>query len=195
MGMEVIWIRLFTPYIGPQVYTFAMILGTYLVATFAGSQTYRYWSRRGDRESRLVWISLALLALLPLVTADLWLPVNGYLRPLGIGPFAAVVGFLTPMLVDRWSAGDPNRAGRAYAVNVLGCILGPLVSGFVLLPLVGERVSILLFALPWFAMPARPRGLTKLQLTLRLRPRCRVAGGLLCFQRLRDSNRAFESPA
>ena len=40
----------------------------------------------------------------------------------------------------------PDRAGRAYAVNVLGCILGPLLSGFILLPLVGERLGMLLFS-------------------------------------------------
>jgi spermidine synthase len=63
-----------------------------------------------------------------------------------------MIGFLTPMLVDRWSGGDPDRAGRAYAVNVAGCIIGPLVCGFLLLPLAGERWSALLLALPWFAM-------------------------------------------
>src|SRR5258708_6108720 len=36
LGMEVIWIRLFTPYIGPVVYSFAMVLVAYLLATFAG---------------------------------------------------------------------------------------------------------------------------------------------------------------
>ncbi|MFI5369849.1 MAG: AAA family ATPase, partial [Spirochaetia bacterium] len=55
-------------------------------------------------------------------------------------------------LVDRWSGGDPDRAGRAYAVNVLGCIVGPLVAGFVLLPLFGEQVSLLILVLPWFVM-------------------------------------------
>lgn len=166
MGMEVVWIRLFTLYFGPLVYSFAMILATYLVSTFAGSQAYRLWSRRRDRESRLVWISLALLGLLPLITADGRVPMKTLLRiPVGVGPFPAVVGFLMPMLIDRWSAGDPDRAGRAYAVNVLGCIVGPLVSGFVLLPLAGEHVCMLLFALPWLAMAARPGGLKKLQLT------------------------------
>jgi hypothetical protein len=71
---------------------------------------------------------------------------------LGVMPFAGMIGFLTPMLVDRWSGGDPDRAGRAYAVNVVGCIVGPLVCGFLLLPLVGEHWSVLLLALPWFAM-------------------------------------------
>jgi spermidine synthase len=52
------------------------------------------------------------------------------------------------MLLDRWSGGDPGRAGTAYAINMLGCIVGPLVAGFVLLPVVGERWAIVVFAVP-----------------------------------------------
>src|SRR5271166_1441140 len=153
MGMEVIWIRLFTTYIGPVVYAFAKILAAYLAATFAGSQVYRFWSRRHQRENALLWVSLAFFGLLPLLTADGRLELNANLRVLlGVAPFAAVIGFLTPMLVDRWSEGDPDRAGRAYAVNVVGCILGPLLSGFLLLPWFGEQRSMLLLVLPWFAM-------------------------------------------
>jgi spermidine synthase len=153
MGMELIWIRLFTPYIGPVVYSFGMILVAYLLATFAGSQYYRYWSRTRKQESRLTWISLALLGILPLLTADARVPIHLVARVfVGVMPFAAMIGFLTPMLVDRWSGGDPDRAGRAYAVNVVGCIVGPLICGFLLLPLVGEHWSVLLLALPWFAM-------------------------------------------
>ena len=153
MGMELIWIRLFTPYMGPVVYSFGMILVAYLSATFAGSQIYRYWSRSRTQENRLTWISLALLGMLPLLTGDARLPLHPLARVfLGVMPFAGMIGFLTPMLVDRWSGGDPDRAGRAYAVNVVGCIMGPLVCGFLLLPLVGEHWAGLLFALPWFAM-------------------------------------------
>ena len=157
MGMEVVWIRLFTAYIGPVVYAFARILAAYLGATFIGSQVYRMWSRRYERESPLVWISLAFFALLALVAADGRLELNSNLRVLlGVAPVAGVIGFLTPMLVDRWSGGDPDRAGRAYAVNVLGCILGPLLAGFLLLPAFGEQKSLLLFALPWFGMAIPP---------------------------------------
>jgi spermidine synthase len=153
MGMELIWIRLFTPYIGPLVYSFGMILVAYLCGTFVGSRIYRKWSRTHQHESRLTWISLALLATLPLLTADARIHFPGALRVfLGVMPFSGMMGFLTPMLVDRWSGGDPDRAGRAYAVNVVGCIVGLLVCGFLLLPLVGEHWSVLLFALPWFAM-------------------------------------------
>jgi spermidine synthase len=153
MGMEVIWIRLFTPYVGPVVYAFAKILAAYLLATFAGSQVYRFWSRHHDRENALQWVSLAPFAMLALLTSDPRLRMDVNLRVLlGVAPFAGMIGFLTPMLVDRWSAGDPNRAGRAYAINVVGCIAGPLLSGFFLLPLLGERKSMLVLALPWFAM-------------------------------------------
>ncbi len=153
MGMELIWIRLFTPYVGPVVYSFGMILVAYLLATYAGSQIYRYWSRKRKQESRLTWVSLALLGVLPLLTADVRIPIHLVARVfVGVMPFAGMIGFLTPMLVDRWSGGDPDRAGRAYAVNVVGCIVGPLVCGFLLLPLVGERWSALLLALPWVAM-------------------------------------------
>jgi spermidine synthase len=155
MAAEVIWIRLYTFYIGPVVYSFAAILASYLAATFVGSKLYRVWSRRGaERDMRPLWISLAFLGLLPLVTADPRIIISySTLRVvLGVVPFAGVIGFLTPMLVDRWSGGDPDRAGRAYAVNVLGCIVGPLLAGFVLLPLFGERVSMLLLALPWLSM-------------------------------------------
>ena len=154
MGMEVIWIRLYTYFVGPLVYSFAKILAVYLAATFAGSMIYRRWSRRGGGwESMLLWVSLAFLGLLPLHTADPRFHVTTDARILlDIAPFAAMVGFLSPMLVDRWSGGDPDRAGRAYAVNVLGCIVGPLLAGFVLLPLFGEQRSMLILILPWLAM-------------------------------------------
>ena len=61
----------------------------------------------------------------------------------------AFLGFLTPKLVDRFSEGDPDRAGVAYAVNVTGCILGPLVAGFLLLPYTEERFALAILTLPW----------------------------------------------
>ena len=153
MATELMWIRLFTPYIGPVVYSFGMVLVGYLSAMYIGSQVYRVWSRKHKHEQRLIWISLAVAGILPLYTSDTTVDMNLIVRVfLGVMPFAGLTGFLTPMLVDRWSGGNPVRAGYAYAVNVVGCILGPLVCGFVLLPLVGEHWTMLLLSLPWFVM-------------------------------------------
>ncbi len=163
MGMEVVWIRQFTPYQGTVVYAFAAILAVYLLATVLGSQYYRSraHSHQPD-ESASAWSLLALFAVVPVAAADPTMPltlpepapVSGLLRLSAIVLFCAVSGFLTPLLVDSWSSGDPDRAGTAYAVNVLGSIVGPLVAGFCLLPWVGERLAIMVLSLPLFAIAA-----------------------------------------
>jgi spermidine synthase len=150
MGMEVVWVREFTPFIGTVVYAFASILAVYLAGTFAGSRVYRSWNSRRVNESSLPWMLLALFALFPLVAASpSFTPYASLRLVVGIAPFTALLGYLTPMLVDRWAGGDPGKAGKAYAVNVLGCILGPLVAGFLLLPWISERWALLALSLPW----------------------------------------------
>ncbi len=160
MGIEVVWIRQFTPYLGTLVYAFAAILGLYLLATFLGSHAYRFWSRRYHQQGQAVWLLAAFFCLLPLVSADPFVPLSGAWRlTIGIAPLSALFGFVTPMLVDQWSGGNPERAGRAYAVNIIGCILGPLISGFLLLPIASERSVMILYSLPWFALGAYPKGI------------------------------------
>ena len=157
MGMEVVWVRQFTPYVGTVVYAFASILAVYLVATFFGSRIYRNWSVRNTQESSFLWTLLAFFALLPLLAATPnILLFTGLRLLLGIAPFAGLLGFLTPMLVDRWAGGIPAKAGKAYAVNVLGCILGPLIAGFLLLPYLSERWALVLLSLPWLIIGLRP---------------------------------------
>ena len=160
MAMEVIWVRSYTPYFGTVVYAFASILGGYLLATLIGSIVYRRWSSRHGDENPALWSILAACALLPLVAAspafDLWSPFR---LALGIAPFTGLLGFLTPMLVDRFSRGNPGKAGAAYATNVAGCILGPLLAGFVLLPFINERWALILLTAPWLLFglaPLRP---------------------------------------
>jgi predicted membrane-bound spermidine synthase len=160
LAMEVVWTRQFVPFLGPVVYSFATMLAAYLAATAAGSRFYRWRVRRAPIQRAHVAVLAGCCALVPLAAADpridsvsMW---AGALRvALGVGGFCGVLGFLTPMLVDRWSAGDPGRAGRAYAVNAVGCIVGPLLSGFVLLPWVGERWTLALLAIPFFAFGLR----------------------------------------
>ncbi len=176
MGMEVVWVRQLTPYLGNVVYTFATILAGYLTATFIGSALYRLWARKGTGTASSIlsaplWVLVGVLALLPLVAADPRAPFpggveGGFARALfATFPFCAALGLVTPFLMDRWSGGDPRAVGSAYALNVAGCILGPLLAGFLLLVYVGERGALLALALPLFVLgalsgsrePARPR--------------------------------------
>jgi len=162
MAMEVVWVRQFTPLLGNLVYAFAVILASYLLATLAGSLFYR---RRKAAEgeagpSAMVWAVLAVASMLPAVAADPRLPgmprFQGRVLPplvsiaavaLAVAPLSAVLGFVTPWLVDRWSGGFSRRAGAAWALNGLGCILGPLAGGFLLLPWIGERPALFVLAM------------------------------------------------
>jgi len=176
MAMEVVWVRAYTPYFGTVVYAFASILGVYLLATFLGSVFYRRWSARRTQENPLLWTLLATCALLPLVAASPAIAMAH--RPrlvLGIGMFTGLLGFITPMLVDRFSLGNPDKAGTAYAINVVGCILGPLLAGFGLLPFVSERWALIVLTMPWLIV-----GLAPLRSAAHSAPRVRRAAyGLL----------------
>lgn len=170
MGIEVVWIRQFTPYLSTMVYAFAAILGIYLLSTVCGSKIYRVWRKRHG-EPAIIWLALGFCALLSLPATDPSFRFPTVLRPIiGIIPFSMMLGFITPMLVDRWSEGDPDRAGTAYATNVAGCILGPLLAGFLLLPMAGEHWAICIFALPWLLAGMNPQWLTPASVNLWRKP-------------------------
>ncbi|PWU16854.1 MAG: hypothetical protein C5B50_12600 [Verrucomicrobia bacterium] len=163
LALEVVWIRAFTPVVKTQVYSFALVVGSYLLATFLGSALYRFHSQRGKH-----WRAATLLAilcpagLLPVIADDVHLvqadwgpdPHTGSVifLLLSIWPFCALLGYVTPKLVDEFTGGAPAGAGRAYAINVLGCILGPLFASYALLPRVNERAAMILLLLLLFVL-------------------------------------------
>jgi spermidine synthase len=161
MAMEVVWTRAFIPVLKTQVYSFAMIVFAYLGATFLGSWMYRRDLRRNAAlPAGTLIAALALTAFLPVLVNDSRIVVANWLGNIdlfsavrllaSICPVCALLGYLTPGLVDEYAAGQPARAGRAYAINVLGCILGPLFACYLLLPNMSERHALILLALPFF---------------------------------------------
>ena len=163
MTMEVVWSRAFAVVLKTQVYSFALIVFTYLGATFWGSLVYRRDLRRGRVSSKgTLFSALAITAFLPVLANDprilseqFWSgsidPASALILLGSICPFCGLLGYLTPGLIDEYAAGQPRRAGQAYAINVLGCILGPLVGCYLLLPWVSERCALILLALPFIA--------------------------------------------
>lgn len=187
MAMEVIWTRAFTPILKTQVYSFAAIVFVYLGATFFGSWLYRRLLRNSRVAStETLLFLLVITAFIPVLVNDPRLTVQNFWTSTidqrsalmilaSICPFCAVLGYLTPRLVDHYSGGNPARAGRAYAVNVLGCILGPLCACYLLLPFLSERHSLLLLTLPFLALWLRS---TRTHLTKSLK-RILVAGPII----------------
>ncbi len=160
MGMEVVWTRAFTPALSTTIYAFAALLASYLLATGVGSLLYRRHLARGAvRPVGFLAALLAPAALLSLLLNDARFTPWPALVCLSIAPLCALLGYLTPRLVDGYSAGDPRRAGHAYAWNVLGCILGPLVAGYLLLPALGVKGALVVLAAPFLLLfvAAAPR--------------------------------------
>jgi spermidine synthase len=162
MAMEVVWTRTFLPVLKTDVYSFALIVFTYLGATFAGSLLYRHHLKKNAAwPVGTVMAILIITVYLPIVIVDPRLvrmtwnqPMNTFsaiLTLASIGPFCAALGYLTPGLIDDYAGGDPTRGGRAYAINVMGCILGPLAASYILLPRMSGPASLLILGLPFFA--------------------------------------------
>jgi len=159
MAMEVVWTRAFAPVLKTQVYSFALVVATYLGATFLGSLLYRDHLRKKVPRSTVELIALLCAsAFLPILANDCrfvqvrwWQSTPHGLSAMfllvSICPFCGILGYLTPGLVDEYAAGSPDRAGSAYAINVLGCILGPLVASYLLLPQLSERYGLILLGL------------------------------------------------
>jgi spermidine synthase len=90
-----------------------------------------------------------------------------------IAPLCAALGYLTPKLIDDLANGNPVEAGKAYAINIAGSIVGPLLAGYLLLPLVGSKISLiglaLLFLIPaLFLLKELPRKMAYLVAVLAL---------------------------
>jgi spermidine synthase len=151
MAMEVVWMRAFTKLLGNQVYSFATLLVVYLFSTTIGCLLYKEDSvKKSIRESKDILLWAALFAFFPVIASDPRLHMPGLLAvTFAVLPFSGVIGYLTPMLIDDFAQGDEELAGRAYAMNVVGCVLGPLVSGYILLPMFGCKLSLILLAVPF----------------------------------------------
>ncbi len=167
MAMEVVWIRSFTPVLGNLVYSFATLLAAYLACNWLGASLYRIHLKKQKVLSLSSLLALtAFSATLPLLVSNpsvvqflsggLSIEAGGGIFSsiilFSVMPFSTVLGYLTPLVIDDLSAGNPNIAGKAYAINIMGCVLGPILAGYILLPWLGARLSLALLVLPLLAI-------------------------------------------
>jgi spermidine synthase len=153
MSAEVIWTRAFTPILNTTIYAFALVLAVYLTATAVGSFLYRRALRQNTVVSNAALAAgLAVSSFLPLTLNDPRLDLRTFGVELSLFPLCAILGYLTPKLIDQYSQGNPDNAGRAYAINVVGCVIGPLVASYMLLPQWGVKTSLILMAIPFVLM-------------------------------------------
>ncbi len=167
LGIEVIWTRLFAQVLQNSVYTYALVLVSFLLALTLGAALANRLCRlrRLGEDTVLLWV-LALAGIS--VTLSPWgfHAVTGGLGYVGAGrdwwgylfsvarvsvlvmlPPAILLGAVLPYLLRLLQpyAGAPGRLiGTLMAVDTIGAITGALVAGFVILPRVGATRGMLL---------------------------------------------------
>lgn len=70
-----------------------------------------------------------------------------------VTPCTLLMGAGFPLVVEAISAGREKIAaqvGRLYAVNIAGCVLGSLLAGYAMIPLLGIQTSVIIVA--WMAI-------------------------------------------
>jgi len=167
-GMEVVWTRILGVFTSNSAYAFALMLSVLLLGLGVGSFLQALWARRPGNDWRRLALCQALLAGLTLVTlpcfrvAPDWLArwcADGSTTVLLLGELmlaasalflpAALMGMSFPLLAAGLT-GDParfgSRLGRLYAANTMGCVAGAFLAGFVLVPALGLRATLDLFA-------------------------------------------------
>jgi len=175
LALEVVWMRILVQSFSATVYAFSIMLACFLGGIFIGSEREaRYVDQRLRPAERLLRLELALFSYVAAL-AVLTYFVPGFFGTLlwGItaatgGSFAvasiaaqAVAAALLIFLPTYWlGAAFPLAAkvyvrdineraadtGRVYAANTFGALLGALAAGFVLIPLLGARNSLLVIA-------------------------------------------------
>jgi len=172
MGMEIVWIRFLTSAVGHLRSVYSILLMVILVGIWIGSVGGGYLARFFRRPADLYILS-QLLFTLACLTAFLMFNEHGLytfdnppdprqlsafsgtlvniwviLHPTLILIFvpSVLMGFAFPLanaIVQTSEHNVGRRAGILYLANTLGALGGSLLSGFVLLPLLGLKWSIL----------------------------------------------------
>lgn len=172
LACEVLWTRILTVFLGTSIYAFTTILVLFLLGIVIGSFIL---SRMVDKTKDLFSVLGVVIFLVGLFTiaAQYFFYVAGQdpaltiLRWKGIGhwtdigrfflsstlPIVIVTIFfgiafpLAAKIFVRNMKGLGKSLGSLYAVNTIGAVIGPLVAGFVMIPMFGTHGSIMFFAI------------------------------------------------
>jgi spermidine synthase len=199
-ALEIIWFRMLVVLFRPTTYAFTVMLATVLAGIAIGSwlstplTSRKRWNPLAVLATLEVLLALAAVLSMFLIgragVVYIWAgPVFAggplaYFGPMAVTSVAAIfpaallMGMAFPIGIALWTSNvDTARAGERigviYAVNVTGAVAGSLLTGFLLLPTIGSRRSLVLASA--LALAAGVLLLTRLPRRLRPLPMAAVA--------------------
>lgn len=162
LGAEVVWTRLLSLLFGGTVYTFSIILGTFLAGLWIGSSAGAWLARITARPG--LWlaacqigvaVAIAWAALLvyrafpywpidPALAAGPWynFQIDLFRCAMAILPATCLWGASFPLALAAVASRDqdPGRlVGGVYAANTIGAILGAILFSLLIIPSVGTQ--------------------------------------------------------
>ncbi|HZJ44069.1 MAG TPA: fused MFS/spermidine synthase [Pyrinomonadaceae bacterium] len=170
ISSQVSWTRILTMVIGSSTYAFSLVVALFLIGLAAGASLVSRFLKDSVLRNSLMKvellttatlvISLYVVNLIPalVISLGLNLKINSWAGLLSLQVLAASLLVLLPALlmgmimplVLVWASGDEQHAvnlvGQSYAVNTVGAIIGAFTAGFVLIPKLSTRFTILFAA-------------------------------------------------
>lgn len=153
LSYEIVWTRLLIPTLGTFVYAFSLILSVVLLGIALGSALAKYLIPRIKYRLVLFGIvefGIGLFAVLSLLATGSSINLSNTIKLLAVLlPASVLMGTSFPVVASLFN--NPERIGinigGAYAANVAGSIVGPIVTGFFLIPYIGTSSSLITLAL------------------------------------------------
>jgi len=152
MVIELLGTRIIAPFYGVSLYVWSSLISVALIALAIGYFAGGRWADRAKRTGLSLVISLAALLtlLIPwitrpvlLVTDALGLRAGAFVSALVLfSPSLILLGMVGPFAIKLSTSrldGVGTSAGSIYAVSTLGSVVGTLLLGFFLFPVVGSR--------------------------------------------------------
>ena len=170
LALEIIWFRMLVVFLRPTAYAFTIMLAAVLAGIALGSAIAAPFLRLRVKWMPVLTTIQALIGVTAVLSfgvlaksqeamdvAAPWIErfgLNTYLGPLIVSsliamlPTTLLLGAAFPMGLLLWAgdgAGDETsrRVGAFYSLNVFGAIGGSVLGGFVLLPWLGTRDSLI----------------------------------------------------
>ena len=164
LAYEVLWTRIMVFFLGSTTYAFATMLAAFLFGIALGSMVFSRWVDRIKQPIAVfgtVQLGIGLFALILMPAfEELYGMSQAFQSTFGVSRFWAFFSCFLVMclptflmgasfpLVTKIYTGSARQLGKSignvYAVNTVGSILGAFCAGFILIPLLGIRPSIVL---------------------------------------------------
>jgi spermidine synthase len=171
ISTQVAWTRMLTMIVGSSTYAFSIAVALFLLGLSLGAYYIGRKNLQGKLRSTLLRVevltaislafSLVMMNRIPafLITTGLSFNISSWAGLLALQIVSVALLILLPAflmgtvmpLVLVWASSDPSNApvrlvGRSYALNTIGAITGAFSAGFILIPRVSTRFTVLFAA-------------------------------------------------